>query len=279
LPWSSDTEIFFYRTDYFKEAGVEPPKTWDDLLKIGKALTKAPDRYAIALSSAANGILGNEIQHWCNQAGGSIRDLDNDGAKEALKFYKDMIVTHKIAQPSAPQDGYSETFQGFLDNRYAMWWCWDGFFGAMKGNKDFWKDQVSAFLPPKGPKNAETSIGSWGWAISAFSEQKELAAQWVAFVNRPDIMKLQHMRGSMPARMSLLSDPDVVRDVPSTPFILDLAKAGLLRARPVTPSIQEIYDAAEKPVHAYLTDQLDLDAAVAQAQKQINTILEKDMKK
>ena len=25
LPWGNDTEIFFYRTDYFEEAGVSPP--------------------------------------------------------------------------------------------------------------------------------------------------------------------------------------------------------------------------------------------------------------
>jgi hypothetical protein len=65
---------------------------------------------------------------------------------------------------------------------------------------------------------------------------------------------------------------------PSAPFLLDLAEAGdLVKARPVTPSIQEIYDAAEQNVHAYLTDQVDVDTAINAAMDKITPILERDL--
>lgn len=279
LPWGNDTEIFFYRTDFFAEAGVEPPKTWDELVTVGKALTK-DGRYGILLCGKNNGILGNDIQHWTNQAGGAINNLDNDGAKQALQFYKDMFTVHKIAPPSTPQEDYTSGFQGWLSDKYAMWWCWDGFLGAMRTNQDFWKDQVSAFLPPMGPKNAQTITGCWGWSISAFSTKKDLAEQWVEFTARPEIMKLQILRGRVPARMSLWSDKEVQDKAPSAPFLEALAKAGpdLVKARPVTPSIQEIYDAAEQNVHAFLTDQVDLDTAVKSAMARIGPILERDLR-
>jgi ABC-type glycerol-3-phosphate transport system substrate-binding protein len=280
LPWGNDTEIFFYRTDYFKEAGVEPPKDWNELVEVGKKLTKEPDRYGIALSGAKGGMLGNDIEHWTNQAGGAVNKLDDPGSREALIFYKDLFAKHKVAQPSTPQDDYSAVFQGWLNNKYAMWWCWDGFFGAMRTTKDFWKDQVSAFLPPKGPKNAQTITGTWGWAIGAFSEKKDLAKQWVEFTARPEIMKLQILRGRAPARVSLWSDPEVQDLAPSSIFLEQLAKAGdLVKARPITPSIQEIYDAAEENVHAYLTDQVDVDTAIKNAMDKINPILERDLGK
>ncbi len=73
LPWGNDTEIFFYRTDFFEEAGVEPPKTWNELVEVAAALTQEEEgRYGIALCGAKNGVLGNDIQHWANQAGGAI---------------------------------------------------------------------------------------------------------------------------------------------------------------------------------------------------------------
>ena len=280
LPWGNDTEIFFYRTDFFKEAGVEPPKTWDELIEVGKALTKG-DRYGILLAGKNNGVLGNDIQHWTNQAGGAINALDTDGSKQALQFYKDLYAVHKIAPPGTPQEDYTSGFQGWLSDKYAMWWCWDGFFGAMKTNKDFWKDQVSAFLPPKGPVTNQTTTGCWGWAISAYSEKKEMAQQWVAFTAQPEIMKLQILRGRVPTRMSLWSDKEVQDQAPSAVFLEQLAKAGpdSVKARPVTPSIQEIYDAAEQNVHAYLTDQVDLDTAVKNAMDKIKPILDRDMKK
>ncbi len=84
LPWGNDTEIFFYRTDYFKEAGVETPKTWDELVEVAKKLTKGEERYGIALAGQKNGVLGNDIQHWCNQAGGAVNRLDDPGSRQAL---------------------------------------------------------------------------------------------------------------------------------------------------------------------------------------------------
>jgi multiple sugar transport system substrate-binding protein len=280
LPWGNDTEIFFYRTDYFKDAGVEPPKTWDELVQVGKKLTKG-DRFGIALSGQKNGVLGNDIQHWTNQAGGAINDLDNPGSKEALVFYKELFSKQQIAPASVPQEDYTSVFQGWLGDKYAMWWCWDGFFGAMRTNKDFWKNQVSAFLPPKGPKNNQTVTGCWGWAISNYSGKKELAEEWVGFTAKPEVMKQQILRGRVPARMSLWSDPEVQDKAPSAPFLEELAKSGpdSVKARPVTPSIQEIYDAAEQNIHAYLTDQVDIDTAIDNAMKKIQPILDRDMAK
>lgn len=280
LPWGNDTEIFLYRTDFFEEAGVQPPTTWSELVEIAQQLTQGEERYGIALSAQKNGVLGNDIQHWANQAGGAINALDKPGSRDAIVFYKDLFATHKVAPASTPQEDYTSILQGFLDNKYAMWWVWDGFYGAFRNNEEFWNDQVSAFLPPMGPENAQTVTGCWGWAISGISEKQELASEWVAFTARPEIMKLQILRGRVPARMSLWADPEVQDKAPSAPFLQQLAEGGdLVKARPVTPSIQEIYDAAEQNIHAYLTDQVDVDQAINNAMDKINPILERDLGK
>jgi ABC-type glycerol-3-phosphate transport system substrate-binding protein len=278
LPWGNDTEIFLYRTDFFEEAGVQPPKDWAELVEVATALTQGEERYGMALCGKNNGVLGNDIQHWTNQAGGAINALDAPGSRDALVFYKDLFAQHKVAPASAPQEDYGTVQQGFLDNKYAMWWVWDGFFGGFRTNEEFWNDQVSAALPPMGPENAQTVTGCWGWAINAQSDKQELASEWVAFTARPEIMKLQILRGRVPARISLWADPEVQEQAPSAPFLQQLAEAGdLVKARPVTPSIQEIYDAAEQAVHAFLTDQVDVDQAINDAMAKITPILERDM--
>jgi multiple sugar transport system substrate-binding protein len=38
FPYSYTTNTFIYRTDYFKEAGVSVPKTWDEFIEAGKKL-------------------------------------------------------------------------------------------------------------------------------------------------------------------------------------------------------------------------------------------------
>jgi multiple sugar transport system substrate-binding protein len=278
LPWGNDTEIFFYRTDYFKDAGLQPPKTWDELLTVAQKLTKTPDQYGLALSGAKGGMLGNDIEHWVNQAGGAINKLDDPGSKQAIQFYKDLFAKYKVSQPSTPQDDYTAVNQGFLDGKYAMWWCWDGFLGGFRTNKDFWKGQVSAFIPPKGPKNNQTITGCWGWAMNNYSTKKDLGAKWIEFTARPEIMKYQILRGRVPARMSLWTDAEVQDQAPSAVFLAELAKdPNSFKARPITPSIQEIYDAAEENISAFLTDQVDLETAIKKAMDKINPILERDL--
>jgi hypothetical protein len=82
----------------------------------------------------------------------------------------------------------------------------------------------------------------------------------------------------VPARVSLWSDPEVQDLAPSSVYLEQLAQAGdLVKARPITPSIQEIYDAAEEAIHAYLTDQMEIDAAIESAMSKIDPILERDL--
>ena len=46
LPYVGNAQMFFYDATKFKEAGVDEPKTWDDVLKAAKALTdKGGGRY------------------------------------------------------------------------------------------------------------------------------------------------------------------------------------------------------------------------------------------
>lgn len=276
LPWDAGFEVFMYRADFFAEAGVDPPRDWEELVQVASALTSAPDRFGIALPAAVGGSLVNDVQHWANQAGGAIDRLDDPGSREAIPFYKDLFATHKVAPSSTPEETYSTALQGFLDDRYAMWWCWFGFLGTLSNEVKFANDQISAFVPlPRGPANAETTIASWGWAINRFSAKKDLAKQWIEFTARPEIMKLQMLRGVPPARSSLWSDPEYLERVPQLALVAQLAKQdNAFRARPISPGIQEISDAVEQNVHAYLTDQVDLDGAIERAMDEIAPIVE-----
>ncbi len=40
IPWSANITVWWYREDWLKEEGMQPPKTWDDVLKIAEAMTK-----------------------------------------------------------------------------------------------------------------------------------------------------------------------------------------------------------------------------------------------
>src|SRR5215510_2839281 len=55
IPTSQQFVYGWYRKDLFREKSLEPPKTWDDYLRVAKALTNAPQIYGCIVPSAETG--------------------------------------------------------------------------------------------------------------------------------------------------------------------------------------------------------------------------------
>jgi len=131
--------------------------------------------------------------------------------------------------------------------------------------------------------------GATGWLTRVDTTGRRLAYTWqVATVGGARIFVNPVLvnavvaeaieRGRVPTRMSLWSDPEVQKLAPSAVFLAEMAKDPTsFKARPITPSIQEIYDAAEENIHAYLTDQVDIDTALQNAMDKIGPILKRDL--
>ncbi|MFI6508426.1 ABC transporter substrate-binding protein [Streptosporangium sp. NPDC050855] len=57
VPLSTNMGVFWYRTDWFKEAGLRPPRTWDDFFTATERLTDtARNRYGFTLRGGAGSI-------------------------------------------------------------------------------------------------------------------------------------------------------------------------------------------------------------------------------
>jgi len=276
IPWGNDTRIWSYRKDWFDEAGLAVPTTWSELITVGKKLSR-PGRYMIGLPAKRGGTLGNEIQFWTHQAGGAIDNWEHPGNAYAIKFYKEMWTIHKIAPDSSPMEDYTTISEGFQADKYAIYNHWDGFMGAFRANPRFWKEgKVSVMLPPKGPVNRDTLTGTWGWSINVFSAKKDLAALWVEYVSRPEVMRLQALGGRVPARRSLWSDPEVQDLAPSSKYLAIYDKAGdIVKARPITPWYTEVLDAAEEGVHTYFTGIADLETTIKHLKDKMKIIKER----
>lgn len=103
LPFNKSVAIYIYNLTALKEAGLEPPKTWEELLAASKAMTVVKDgkvtRYGM--------VLRPNVDYFANLLftnGG--RYLDPSGKKavfngpegvEALQFMVDMLHKYKIA--------------------------------------------------------------------------------------------------------------------------------------------------------------------------------------
>jgi len=94
LPETQPFNVLIYRTDILKELGVEPPDTWEDVIKILPALQQ--QGYDFNLSP-------NDFQTFVYQHGGDLytadglsSGMDSPEAYDAVKQWTDMFTVYQV---------------------------------------------------------------------------------------------------------------------------------------------------------------------------------------
>lgn len=82
----------FYNKDMFTQAGLAPPKTWDELTAAAKKLTKG-SRYGMAFSAVGNEEGSFQFEPFFWTAGAGLKALDSPQAVKALTLWKNLVGT------------------------------------------------------------------------------------------------------------------------------------------------------------------------------------------
>ena len=127
VPDRIDPWLVYYNTDHFQKAGITRfPATMAELAETAKKLT-GDGVYGWGLIGAKDPSLISRFINFLYALHGDL--LTPDGkrsafsqpeAVEALRFYTDLLVKHKAAQPSAMANGLNEVNQLFMAGRVSM---------------------------------------------------------------------------------------------------------------------------------------------------------------
>jgi ABC-type glycerol-3-phosphate transport system substrate-binding protein len=129
IPYFRTGNVLYVRTDLFKEKGLRPPRTWDDLLKAAQALTeKGPDgkikRYGIVFPASRHQGTQSFVFPFIWMKGGSVMGRDgrtvtwnSPAVIETLKWWKELA---KYAPPGIGQYGWNEQMQLYYSDAVAM---------------------------------------------------------------------------------------------------------------------------------------------------------------
>jgi ABC-type glycerol-3-phosphate transport system substrate-binding protein len=271
LPANVGSVIFFYRKDLFDKEGISVPTTWDEIVQAGQKLTKN-GVYGIGFAGKnGNTQLFNEMCYWMGQAGADPLHMDTPGARQALKFAYDLIHTYKIAPPDTVAADYTSLRTSFENGKLAMWPTWDGIYAQVALFPSVAKNyQLGVAHPPKGPQNNGTIIANWGWAISKYSKNQDLAGKFIDYAASLPSEVLLAKTGSTPSRTAALSDPTVDQALIQAKYDADYVQNVDLHYRLITPQAQRVSDAFEAVVNKYLNNQIDLETAISQGQQAVN---------
>ena len=142
LPLAVTLDGVYYRTDRLKELGLKEPTpdwTWDEFLAIAKAFTKADkNQYGYGMRGGGTWALLYPSE-WAYANGAEVlKDgkvvINSKEAVDALAWYLDLALKHKVAPPSAATDGFVEIVETFGRGVTSMYQHNSGSVGQQKKN-------------------------------------------------------------------------------------------------------------------------------------------------
>lgn len=201
----------YYRKDWFDEAGLNPPTTYDEFLEAAIALTDpAQGRYGFGMrgGGGGQGFIIDVIEAFGSPI---VVDgqpaIDRDKAIEAIRWYSDLFTEHKVVPPSAPGDSYRQIMEGFKTGQTAMVWHHTGSLTEIQGALS--PDQFMTTTRPAGP---EAHIARLAYLYNGLMKEDQADAgwNWVSFWGELDpTIAFLEATGYFPASAQVAEDPRI----------------------------------------------------------------------
>lgn len=213
MPHQYITFYLYYRKDLFEQAGLNPPRTFDDFLNAAIKLTDpAKGQYGFAYRGGG----GGQDQWYAFMLAGGARMLDENGnviinnAKgvEVNQWYLDLVKKHKVAPPTAASDSYAQILAGFQAGTTAMMAHHIGSYETLYQTHG---DKLGVVpIPQADPNNPATMGTMTGNVLFATSDQKDAAWTFLAWLSGPEATDIlsKSTNGQLPVLKSLTDKPE-----------------------------------------------------------------------
>ena len=266
-PQSSDGGMLYYRTDLVKT----PPKTWDEMMSMCSIAKKNNmDCYAgqfqkyegltVNASEAINGAGGTIVG-----PDGKTPTVDSPEAEKGLSQLADAYANGNIPKAAITyqeEEGRISFEAGkllFLRN-----WPYVYNLAATEGSSKVKGKFAVAPLPGTDGVGA-SSLGGHNLGISAYSDDKATAIDFVKYLESEESQKFYLEKGSLaPIYEKLYTDPALVKQYPYLPTLLTSIQNAV--PRPITP----YYPAVTKAITDNAYTAIKGDVSVEDALKNLS---------
>ncbi|MCT9627195.1 ABC transporter substrate-binding protein [Pseudarthrobacter equi] len=263
LPLPADTLGLFYNADLLAAAGVEPPKTWEELKAAAAKLTVG-DQYGLAFSAAATyeGAWQFLPFMWTN--GGDETKLDTPEVKEALQLYVD-LVNSGSASRSVVNWTQADVKDQFLAGKAAMMVNGPWQIPALAKAPEVKWDTVQ--IPVNKPGQTPTApLGGMVWTVPMTGDdaKQKKAAEFVECTGSEDSqMALGKARNTVPVRADL--HEAYVKELPTMEAFTEQVENAKARTGKLGPEWPKAGTTIYTAVQLALTGQASVEEAFARA--------------
>lgn len=201
--------VLYYRADWFAEANLKPPTTYDEFIAAANAL-KRPDRYGYALRGMdyyavqpIEPIWGSAGIKFADEKGNV--DFDAPAAVAITEKWAGMYTKDKSTQPTAVNDRYPQLFAVMEQGKCAMWLY--GTHANPQLNTAL-GDRIQCVATPNVGSKKVMLANPEGLYMLSTSKEKEATFEFLKHMSSGNpVRTLTAGRGLLPMRKSISAEP------------------------------------------------------------------------
>lgn len=276
LPWFVDVGMLYYRSDVL----AAPPRTHAELVAYARRASAHGLQYGLLWQAARYEGLVTVFTEYLAAFGGAILDahgrvmLESPAAHAALEAMRSEIAPGGVVPRAALAWQEEQTRFAFQNGHALLMRNWPYAYALMQqpGSRVAGRFGVAA-LPPASGDRPVAALGGSQLAISAFSDQPELAYRLITFLTEPaQMLERARVAGELPARRSLYTTAELAAALPFDAAQVEHILSNAV-ARPATPVYAELSDILQVHLHRCLSGQEHTAEALHEATREIEALL------
>jgi multiple sugar transport system substrate-binding protein len=280
LPAHADAMFLYYRTDLLEKYGRPVPTTWSELKETAQIILDGegdPNLEGLSFQGAAieGAVCSFLLPYW--SMGQSLAEdgaftFDRDAAVASFDLWLNMIDAG-VAKANIAEVATDDTRRDFQAGNVVFAVLWAYGWSNFQGGESEVNDLVGvARLPAVDGGEPVSCLGGWEWAISAFSQNQEAAADLVKYLASDEVYKFRAIEGSaLPPTRTMYSDPDVLEVMPWLEDALPVVETA--RARPVSPRYNEISEIIRTTFNAVMAGAMSPEDAASQLEARLQRVM------
>jgi multiple sugar transport system substrate-binding protein len=199
LPIRCHIQLLWYRKDLFDKAGLQPPKTWDEMVAAGKKVQEQnPGIAGVTIPFGKQD--GQNLMVWYNflwGAGGDLFDkemkpiFNSPAGIKATQDFTDIILKHKITPAGAASFNESDSSTYFFQGKAGMVPVWWHVYNRLRLPDAGIKAEQVGFVPlPSYPgKSSTTYTNNWIYGINGKTKNRDAAMEFLDYISSAEIEK------------------------------------------------------------------------------------------
>ncbi|RQD72950.1 MAG: sugar ABC transporter substrate-binding protein [Halanaerobium sp. MSAO_Bac5] len=277
MPFTVFGRALFYRADWFEEAGLDAPETWEDVVEAGKVFTDpAQDKWGLSVRGIRD---DGTTQGWLpifaamgGEFDGQAPQINSEAGIKALELYRDLVYDAEIMSPETVIFGSGEARGLFLSGNAAMAIMGSHIAPAVVNNGIEYGDFKMTHIPvPEAGMEKRNVATGFQWAVHEQSEHKDAAFEFIKYATDTAGQFEFNVDYMEAVRLSVYDIPEYREAKPWVDFILDDMEG--FSAIPAAPQYSQMSQAIQNGLQEMLNNpDADAEAVAAEIQAVIDPL-------